>query len=489
MSDPISAAYAAVALYSNRMQPDVVYPLLKALGDKGLIQKFSSCFGKQKYAEFVEVATLAAFDTNVRFADGYDPSAVPDDNAFTVLDLLRIISEDDGNRLLLDSDVFKYNRIGRPRVQEAALTEEEQKELDEVQREIKVAKGKLLENLETRLASLTAGKAPLKFEAEPMPEGVPVDALIYNEERPNVSVQVRREGTVNLKDRKAGAHSKIPDAFPTFTFRNYTIIRDGLVNVETLPLKLTDATLQKLKDKGIPSTALGISDKGGVTVVNLREIPIINRAMVKATSAKRLFELDYELTCARAAQKVYNTYHKDNFEGRKSEGFKVLYGEQEAEWLKEQGFTDYSGFSPKGKVAAAQDVYMGKELHVALKGLSSLPTLKDVQARVASGKHTATSALMAPYVKDVEDFLASAVYKKASDQPKVFRAWLEGQAADQKKKVRALLFQTSQIRFSIIVGQVWPVEFSSLDENQLTIQVDGKDVLGTVTMKEIEVAI
>ena len=485
----LSAVYAAIALYSQRMASDVVFPLLRNLGDVRLIHQFAGCFGKQKYAEFVEASTLACFDQKLRHQKGYDPTAVPDDNAFTVLDLLRIISEDEGNRLLLDSDAFKYNRTGRPRIQDATLTEEEQKEVETLEREIKVAKGTLLTNLQEKLATLKAGKAPLKFEATPVPEGVPVGALVYNETRPNVSVQTRREGTVNLASRKAGGHSKVPDVFPTFIYRNYTIIRDGLVNVETLPLKLTAATLEKLKQAGIPKAAMGTSDSGGVTIVQLREIPIINRSMVKDASAKRLFELEYELTVARAAQKVFNAYYKDNFEGRASEGYKVLYGEDNANWLKEQGITDYSGFNPGGKQAEKQDSYIGKELHVALKGLSSLPTLKDVQARIASGKHTATSALMAPYVKEVEDFFASSVYKGAADQGKVLKAWLEGQAAAHKKRVRDLLYQVSQIRFSVIVGQIWFTEFASLDENQLTVQVDGKDVVGTVTMKEIEVAI
>lgn len=486
----IGAAYAAVALYSQRMATDVVLGLLKSIGDVRLIKQFSGCFGKQRYAEFVDAATAAALNPKLRWQNGYDPSAVPDDNAFTVLDLLRIISEDEDNRLLLDSELFKYNRIGRPRLQEGELTVDEQKEVEQIHREMKAAKGTLLDGLKTRLAALEAGRNALKFETTPDPDGVPVGALVYNETRPNVSVQTRREGTVNLKERKPAELKKIPDVFPTFVYRNYTVIRDGLVNVETLPLKLTPATLAKLEKASIPKAAIGTSDKGGVTVIHLRELPIINRAMVQAASAKRLFELEYELTVARAGQKVYNAYFKQNFEGRASEGFKVLYGVDGAEWLKEQGITDYGGFAPKGKTAAAQDVYIGKELHVALKGLSSLPTLKDVQTRIASGKHTASSALMAPFVQEVETFLASDVYKRASDPAKVYKAWLEGQAAASKAKVRGLLYQLSQIRMSVIVGQIWFTEFSSLEENSLTIKgQDGKDIAGTVTMKEIEVAI
>lgn len=484
----LSAVYAAVALYAQRMATDIVFPLLRTLGDVRIIHQWSKCFGKQKYAEFVEATTLACFDPQLHYQQGYDPLAVPDDNAFTILDLLRIVSQDEGNRLLLDSDLFKYNRIGRGHVQDVGLTADELKEVDEIQREMKVAKGKLLENLTTRFASLSRGKAPLKFEALPMPDGVPVGALVYNETRPNVSVQTRREGTLSLKDRKAGGHSKVPDSLPTFIYRNYTIIRDGLVNVDALPLKLTDETVRKMKATGFPGSAVEVVSPG-VYLVKLRELPILNRAMVQATSAKKLFELEYGLTLARAGQKVYNTYLKDNFEARVSEGFKVLYGAEEAEWLKEQGVTDYGGFNPGGKQAAARDSYIGKELHVALKGLSSLPSLKDVQGRIASGKHTAPSLLMAPYVQDVEDFLASDIYKGSADQPKLFRTWLEGQVAEKKKTVRTLLYEVSQIRTAIIVGQIWFSEFSSLEEDTLTIQAGGKTIQGTVSMKEVEVPI
>jgi hypothetical protein len=42
---------------------------------------------------------------------------------------------------------------------------------------------------------------------------------------------------------------------------------------------------------------------------------------------------------------------------------------------------------------------------------------------------------------------------------------------------------------SVVVGQTWFTEFGSLEENSLTFKVNGKDIAGTVTMKEIEVPI
>jgi hypothetical protein len=70
--------------------------------------------------------------------------------------------------------------------------------------------------------------------------------------------------------------------------------------------------------------------------IPLRQIPVINRKMVKDVSAKTLFELEWQLTKARAAQKVYNSYHKEKF-GRKSEGFKLVYGDTTADWLVQHG--------------------------------------------------------------------------------------------------------------------------------------------------------
>lgn len=91
------------------------------------------------------------------------------------------------------------------------------------------------------------------------------------------------------------------------------------------------------------------------------------------------------MTKARAAQKVFNTIKKDKFP-RKSEGFSVRYGDEAATWLKEQGFTDYSGFGPKTVQAEAKDFYLGKELKVSLKGYSTIPSLNEFKKQAAKVK-------------------------------------------------------------------------------------------------------
>lgn len=507
----MDAAYAAIALYAQRVDSEVVFPLLKATGDVRFINQFGNCFGKQKYAAFTDSAIEAVFNSKQRLKDGYDPTVVPPDDAFTVLDLLRILNDDGDNRLLLDSKDFQYNKIGRSQKQKPELTAELQKEWDDVMESLIGAPGApddIVSEIEAKLEEIEAKAKTLKFKATPIPNGVTIDNLVFNESRPNVSVQVRREGTVNLKDFKPKKFNKVPDEFPTYIFRNYAIIKDGILNVEKLPLRLTGGTVRALREAGLPEDSIlgheGEDRKKALTRVkkaanerevnvtlDLTKMPIINRKMVKAVSAKELFETQYELQKARSAQKVYNSVYKAEFGGKASEGYKVLYGEDAAEWLKEKGLTDYQGFSPKTTQDEARDNYIGKELKVSLKGLSSIPSLNDFNKRVSSGKSLlAGHSLMKPAVDAIEAFKDSDAYKKARDPEAVFKAWLEGEKKGTTKEVRQLLYKTSQIRFGVIVGQTWFTEFSSLDENSLDIDVGGdKPLVAKVDMKEVVVPI
>jgi hypothetical protein len=126
---------------------------------------------------------------------------------------------------------------------------------------------------------------------------------------------------------------------------------------------------------------------------------------------------------------------------------------------------------------------MGKELTVALKGYSSLPPVEKVKEKLkAKGKLNGPESMMAEAIDLVETFL-----KK---NPKsVHEAWLTGQAKITTAAVRGLMHQATQIKFAVIVGQVWFSEFKSLDENTMTVKCDGKDIAGTLDLREIEIKI
>lgn len=499
----LPAVYAALSLYAQRMKSDVVYALLRSVGDVRFIEQFSGCFGKQKYSEFMEAAKAASFDAKLMLQQGFDPNKVPKDDAFTVLDLLQVLASDDDNRVLLDSKDFKYSKIGRGRIDSSEiLTPEEEQQIQALTEELgKTKDAKKVKELTAKIAAVTANKPEaLKFEGDKQEDGYSVSNLTYNEERPNISFLVRRTGTVDLSKRLPENLKAIPATFSTFIFRNYTVVKDGLVNLERLPVRLTAGTIRKLKEQGMPiETILGVdgetdaqarvraakaSDGRPVSVVfDIKSLPVINRKMVKEVSAQTYFEQAYEITKVKALQKVYNAYKKE-WAPKESKGFVEQYGKEAADWLKEQGITDYSGFSPKSVQAPATDFYMGKELTSSLKGLSSLPTFKEAQTKIAKGGAlTPSLALMAPAFTEVQQFLDT----KPSDAEKA--KWIETKAKETTARTRELMGEMARLTFTTIVGQVWFKEFKSLDENTLTITVDGQKVDGKVEMKDVEIKI
>jgi hypothetical protein len=481
----LAGCYAALSLFAVRMKPDIVYPILKTLGDVAFIELFAGCFGKQKYTEFMQAARTAAFYPDVRYTNGYDPTKVPADDAFTVLDLLQLLTEDEATHILLDHPSFEYSRVSRGTLDaDENFYVAEQEQLDALKVQLAAAKKPAeLKKIQTEIDALLATKRDaLKFVPTPAPNGYPLANLVYNENRANISLLVTKGGTVDLSARVVAKEpwaKNIPTTFPTKIWRNYTVVADGLVHVEQLPVVISKQTYQMLKDKA-SMRLIGDSTLPTCTVViNLKPLPIINRNMVGSVSARDLIETQYELLDAKAHQKVYNSFVKTKAPGAKTadSDLAVKYGEDAAAWLKEQGITD-AGFAPKRTQAESTDFYMAKELEVKLKGYSSLPTLENAKA----GKGGGGGALMKPVITNVESKLA-----KLNDEGKA--AWLQNQQTTVRAQTRRLIQRMAQKKFAVIVGQVWPSEFKSIDENTLTVKIDGKDIVGTIEMSETEVRI
>jgi hypothetical protein len=484
----LAATYAAISLFTQRVNTGVVKSLLKAVGDVSLIEAQAGLFGKQRYSEFTETTKSAAFNPALRFTAGYDPSRIPAEDAFTVLDLLRILSDDAGNHVLFEDPNFKYSRIGRGRIDASELlTPEEQKEIQDLTLLMLGERdAKKVTEYTNRIATISSSKKALVFVADPAPNGYSIMNLTWNEERPNVSILVRKTGHVDLSSRiPDNQKGKIPEIFPTNIWRNYAMVKDGLVNVEKLPCKVTASTVERLKAAGLSVTP----DANMTVLFDLRSLPVINQKMIGAISAESFFKAKCALLQAQAIQKVYNSYSKELIPGVKTAGFAELYGAEGAAWLKDQGLTG-GGFSPKVVQAATSDFYVGKELEVSIKGFGgALPSLKDLKTQAAKGKFNAGGSLMKGTYEEVEAFLASSIYKNAAKKEAVLEAWLDGQTKAAVAKTRSLIYDIAQTTFCLVVGQIWFSEFSSLDENSMTIEVDGQSAVCTAKMNDVEIKI
>lgn len=493
--------YAAAYLMSQRMKTNDVFALLKATGDVRLIKTANQAIGKQKISEFQNALLGTVSDDTLRLVEGFDPSFAPADDCFTLIDLLNVLIADDEAKFYPGHPSFKYKRTGRKAVTAQVLSEAEQKEIMDLTN--KATTVKALEKVQARMDEMIAAKGKgIEFEWADKLAGVPVNKLTFNETRPNISVLARIEGHVDLSSVKAehGDDWKLDEEttkkFPTNIHRNYTVIADGVVNVDVLPVSFGADTYKLLETEGLVT---GGFEAGKVYEVNLRAVPVVNRKMAKEVSAKRLFELSFAREKIAAAQKVFKEMEVRAFGKKASEGWKVTYGETMTNILKEAGLTDYSGFSPKTTLAEATDVYQAVSMEVKIPGLSSLPKVADVEkimdanaaakaANKAEKALTIAQAIMAEPIQEYRDFIASSIYTSFPEakRPELLKTWLSTKAKDAIAETRKLIREIAQIKFSVIMGPTWFTEFATMDENSMEMDFDGRKVTCVVELKDIE---
>lgn len=499
VQSPLSAAYAAMHLWAQRIAPKVVWKLLRAIGDVRLIEEFSLCFGKQRYADFVSTTKAAAFGEG-RFVRGYDPKRAPKEDAFTVLDLFDLLSRNEECRILTKSDAFTYTRIGRKAVDKGKmLTVTEGKTVGELLDELKALcetreVTPMLDVYEKVRAILCDRKEGLKFTADPdaAERGYHPD-LVWNETMPNQSFRVRIPGFVDLSDvdMPAEIRAKLPKVIPTFMYRAYTTVKDGLVHIEWLPVVVPRDVFDTLVAVGVidTSTEAWVDVGSGMRgVIDMRKVPVINQKMVNEVSARTMAEMTWKLLTLKAEAKVWKHYTPE----RESTGFATVYGKDAAAWLDEHGITDHSGFRVETTSAPPVDFYVGRALDVKVPGFSSLPSVKEVRERMeamaaASAGTTAPDAkkkgakpkevtpagkLMVPALCEVDAFLASPIYAKAAKPDALFAQWVGDKAKATVAETRKLQTEIAKVKFATIIGGAW--FFPSFDDKSIKLDLGGE---------------
>lgn len=470
----LAPIYQSLIVLSQRMKSKMIRKILTSLGDVKLFNAYANCFGKQNNTDFQAMAYDASQGN--MFEEGRKYNLKINETQFTILDLLEALSNDETN--LFVPSQLNYKKMSRA-TEDASdtLTEAEQKEVDEMTAKAKTKVD--LKKIQAHIKKIQKSRlSGLEFEYEDEDAGYPISNLVWNEERPNVSLQVRCNGTVELpKSCKYVKDGTLPKNFPTFIFRNYNIIRDGIANIDELPVKLSKITFMALKSVGLVA---GDWDADTVYMINIRKLPTINQSMIREVSAKKLFKLEYDLMTCKASQKVYKAIKEQWVGKRESKGFNELYGEEVATFLKDSGITDYSGFNPRKAQAESTDFYMGIELVSSIKGLGSLPSFNEFFKKVQAKKSLTPreELLMASY----KDCLA---HENDSDREE----WINKVQKSIISITRGLILEMAKLKFSVVVGQVWFKEFASLEENTLTMNLGGSDVECKVEMKDVEIKI
>jgi hypothetical protein len=468
--EQVAKLYAAIYVLADKLMNDDAEKVFYALGDQHYYQILANAFGKQKLNAFKTAIKECVADVSKRFPNGISAIQKVSDNAYCLMNLIEDLGNTEGCLFYPNHSDFQYNRIGRKKISAATvLTESEKKQLSEA---------KNVEDANKLLKEFEEKKVDVKFVNSNPDRGYPLTDLVWNESRANLSVRIYIEGEALLPKNKFNV-----DKVSSFKYNTFTLIKDGIVNVDKLPVSYSNELLTLLAENNVKynlwrSPVPVPPNEDTKIIIDLTSLPLINRGMVKSVSATSLAKQEWELIKLQGDKKTYDYFRKSLFP-KTSKSFVELLGQEATDWLKEVGITDFNGFAPKVTSAEATDFYMSVNLETKIKGLSSLPKVEDVIAKIKAKKELKLNEwVMADAIKKYMSQTESEMYLSLSEEQQkgVLKTYLETKSGILNKQRRKILQEIAEIKFSLILSKRWFVEFKSFDENKLALNIDGQDL-------------
>lgn len=438
----IKGAYAAAFVLTQKVKVDQALEILGKLGDVALIEKLTNSYTNAEYG-IAEAEITKCLTSKNRLLKGRDTKFLPPANAFCLLNALEVLMADQDAYFYPYNKEFSYKKIG--------------------------------------VSSTTKEGFP-EFTAQ-HDVRCPLNKLTWNDTKLNLSVLARIDGTIEFQPKpldqddydKFGFSKK----YPTYVWRNYTIVKDGFLNVQKLPVSMSVDTFSKLKfNDVIDSTEIWEKDK--IVTLNLSAVPIINKVIAEGkTSATDLCKKAFKEITLEGEIKALK-YCKDKLEEKKTVIASTVFTEAQTRFLENNGVTK-NGFNPPSIKSDATDFYMAKEFKIQIKGLSSLPKVEDVIKKISDNKDlTPSQELVA---KGLRIFWDSNAHKKEKENMQL--VWLNNTIMDKQKELVTIRQEIQKTKFSVLLAKQWFQEFTSREENELTID----DKMYTIVLKETKVEI
>lgn len=385
---PLEVIYALALGLVQKAKCDIALDILNTVGDKYVMDKIINAFTNREYGEAERALLNAMNDPSARFRTGKVANYLPNENAFCLLDLLFVLMQDKEAMFYPKHPAFEYKRIGK---------------------QAKTKEG---------YAKFTPDKST----------GVPISSLTWHKEKLNLSILVRIPGTVEVNDVE----------MRTFQYRNYTLIKDGILNVTKLPFSCGVETMTHLMNKGLVENV-----EGEIKILNLTDLPFINRAMTRnRTSAKALADHAMEALILEAKIKVYNEKRRQAIDTTPNISPVLL----------ERGFKKDGSYAPPTEMFhnPVQDFYMAKVFKIKLKGCSTIPKVSDVERKMATNKR----------LNFVETQMAEALRDCHKD--------LEGLCKQTKQELHRIRRYIQETKFALLLSKKWFDEFDNRDDCVVT---------------------
>ncbi|GIV44015.1 MAG: hypothetical protein KatS3mg035_1138 [Bacteroidia bacterium] len=124
-------------------------------------------------------------------------------------------------------------------------------------------------------------------------------------------------------------------------------------------------------------------------------------------------------------------------------------------------------------------------LEVKIEKLNSSITKKDFESaekKILNNEPlTPKEALMEETIKEFGQF--TKLIKEVKDHDKILENWLYDKSKVLRKKKNKLMSDISKAKFLTIVGKSWFIEFADRSQNEMTLNLDSKDIKFTVEDK------
>lgn len=383
--------YALAACLVQQTKTDVALQLLNSIGDKYLMDLIMNAFTNSEYGNAEKAILLAMSDGQFRYRNGVMKNYLPDENAFCLLNLLFSLMEDKEAKFYPKHPVFKYKKIGKS--------------------------NKVKDGYEKFVADKNVA--------------VPISNMTWHKDKLNLSLLCKIPGTVCIT---SSDDELIAEAYPTFQYRNYTIVKNAILNFVNSIFICSKDTINKLIENGIQ-----IENDDGINIVALNSIPFINRKLVDdRMSAKVLANKAVEALRLEAKMKVFNN---------KNPKIKMINGisAELSDRLISKGFRADGSYNPpveSVKNSELTDYYLAKTLKIKIKGGSTIPKVDTVESKIKTKKK----------LNFVEEFM-----KEALDECD----HVEDIQKTTKKELRDARKYIQETKFALILSKRWFNEFDN----------------------------
>jgi hypothetical protein len=431
----IEGILGAANIAIGQTKTTLAIDLLGSLGDIRLINVTNNAFTNAEYALAQDMIKDAISNPSVRFIGGKNKNYVPDPSAFCLMNALEVLGADDNAFFYPRHKAFEYNKIGVP-----SFTKE--------------GYPKMVDDPNSKC----------KF-----------DDLVWNGSRLNLSIRAIIKGTVELIGDPTSVG--LPKTVSSFKWRNYTIIKDGHLNVFTLPASMSYDTFEVLRVNGMIDR-YEEWDRDTVYEVYLDAVPMVNRAMTTAPLSTEFCEWHMHEKMLEAKVKVAKAMlDKLDPEGTLTKEHMVEYTPEQEAFLEAQGVTS-KGFNPPTTSGTAEDWYYANEFEVKIVGMASLPSYNEVIKKFDAGKAMTSRELpVANYI--------GLFGTKLNLIPQSLRKieYMQTQLDESKIQLRQLRHKIHSTKMGMLLSKQWFPDITTRDGSKINIG----ETEFTISIRQIKV--